>query len=274
MIRLIALILICTTLGSCSLMLSKTEVFHTNYTRFINSGFWVSPSDSYAGFQYTPIATLTVRHVCGYKKNGQYDLMSTDDLLDILVERARKLGANGLIGVKFEYYPNTQNSMPVWIANGIAVDFIGDNPAISHKFNIEKARQFLAAGHNLIVEREGITLYFDPSNLDYVPEDEFVKKYNNQGLFLIKQLVVKTDPEDNSGVVELSREGQYDFTRAVAMVKELNISLIATTKDNKNVVYFDPAIKKYLFREQFIEKYGREAFYKLCDIHSERKSGD
>jgi hypothetical protein len=53
---------------------------------------------------------------------GAADDITPNKILDMLVERAKTRGANGLIGVRI-YRELDANKRPVWRASGVAVKF-------------------------------------------------------------------------------------------------------------------------------------------------------
>lgn len=97
--------------------------YSIDYSRYIKTGFWVSPLDTYAGHQYTPISTITVEYGEGVKF-GKLENITVDDILGMLVSAAEEKGANGLISVKIERrgVPDIKGKRPVWYASGVAIN--------------------------------------------------------------------------------------------------------------------------------------------------------
>lgn len=79
------------------------------------------PSEAQTTYKYLPIASIAMEYGEEFGP-GAADDITPNKILDMLVERAKTRGANGLIGVRI-YRELDANKRPVWQASGVAVKF-------------------------------------------------------------------------------------------------------------------------------------------------------
>ena len=117
--KIVALcIVLCLT---CCTYQAYTVRYSVDYADYINSGFWIFPSEAQPTYKYLPIASVAMEYGEAFGPSAADDI-TPNKMLDMLVERAKTRGANGLIGVRI-YRELDANKRPVWQASGVAVKF-------------------------------------------------------------------------------------------------------------------------------------------------------
>ena len=106
---------------TCCTYQAYTVRYSVDYADYINSGFWIFPSEAQPTYKYLPIASIAMEYGEEFGP-GAADDITPNKILDMLVERAKTRGANGLIGVRI-YRELDANKRPVWQASGVAVKF-------------------------------------------------------------------------------------------------------------------------------------------------------
>lgn len=106
---------------TCCTYQAYTVRYSVDYAEYINSGFWIFPSEAQPTYKYLPIASIAMEYGEEFGP-GAADDITPNKILDMLVERAKTRGANGLIGVRI-YRELDANKRPVWQASGVAVKF-------------------------------------------------------------------------------------------------------------------------------------------------------
>jgi hypothetical protein len=94
-----------------------------DYSQYTKDGFFLSESDA-VSFEYESIGRINAEVISGEdrsaKKNqGFYSarVATEDDIIRVLCEKAKSLGADGLINVKSVHY--VKNS--IWTGSGMAI---------------------------------------------------------------------------------------------------------------------------------------------------------
>ena len=72
-------------------------------------------------------------------------------------------------------------------------------------------------------------------------------------------------------VEKIATTNKYDLEKALKMANERSIQLIAKSKKDGQTVYLDPDKEIYLFRSDFIKKYGLAIIQQLEVISEKRK---
>jgi uncharacterized protein YbjQ (UPF0145 family) len=89
-----------------------------DYSKYAKKGFFLSESNS-VNFEYEAFGSLSVVVLSGKKQGEGYKVASSDDAVRLLYEKAKDLGVNGLINVKFDY--STVNKRSLVTASGMAI---------------------------------------------------------------------------------------------------------------------------------------------------------
>lgn len=95
--------------------------YSVEYDDYINNGFLIFPSEAQPAYKYIPIASVAMEYGEEFGP-GVSDNITPNIILDMLVERSKANGANGLIGVRI-YRKLDSDKRPVWYASGVAVKF-------------------------------------------------------------------------------------------------------------------------------------------------------
>ena len=106
-------------LGGCSFS-AYDKTYYTDFTRYAKDDFLVSSVTDYTGTPYVALGDIIIEH---YPGNGdEQELSDAQDMLDKLVQAAKKRGANGIIGYTCDL-TMTKYGPSKWTASGIAVHF-------------------------------------------------------------------------------------------------------------------------------------------------------
>lgn len=110
------------TLSSCTIKYPAVALTHSiDYSKHMSNGFFLTESNS-VSFDYSPVGSVNVVLQDGWevtqgKKNegyytqeeysklklGKYVYATYDDTLDLLVKKAKSMGADGIIGLRLHY---------------------------------------------------------------------------------------------------------------------------------------------------------------------------
>lgn len=111
-------------LYSCTIQLPEyTRTSFLDFNKY--KPFLVSSLPDYAGYSYTSLGQIIVE--VGQATTYQNGMVSTkavssQTVLDLLVNEAKESGANGIIGVNISYTPaSDRRAQPCWTAIGIAI---------------------------------------------------------------------------------------------------------------------------------------------------------
>jgi hypothetical protein len=143
--QLIITSLMIVLLGSCAIQLPiplKTSTY-LDFTKYPD--FYITQSQS-LDFKYKPIGLITSTVISGYKRkqteaenmvvNDQkyfavnstmdHDFigMTAKDAVDLIYEKAKAMGANGIIGIKIDYIPSGTPGFSTYgfTASGMAIE--------------------------------------------------------------------------------------------------------------------------------------------------------
>lgn len=122
------LILFVALLQSCATVYHEA-VYSIDFRDYVEKGFMISPTDT--GFDYTPLTQLEVDFYIGKivtdedkdgleKGVGGY-YPTSKRMMDKVVDKAKMLGADGIVCFKVQYFPQTKYSQAFYQATGVAV---------------------------------------------------------------------------------------------------------------------------------------------------------
>lgn len=251
---LIAIIAGSMNFGGCAVYTAQTIKYSTDYGRHINRGFWVSPMETYAGYKYIPLASITIEYGEEIGFNAS-DGMTPDVMLDMLVDEAKIKGADGLIAVKINRQ-RILNQRPTWIATGVAIKFNGETPLNDvsiittlpdTKYDLKKALEISKSDQLPLIGKIGDnTLYLDPETKTYLKEVEFTDKYGASQLYQLNEFA------------KTARTPKPLYIRGYRQDRLENVSSQADT-----ILYLDESTGKYINEKKYIKKYGNEKFQEL-----------
>ncbi len=185
-----SLLLIATAVFSTACSFPAYEkLYYTDFTRYAHEDFFVSSLTEYTGNPYTALGNIVVEYYRG-SGSGQQKPADSQDMLDRLVQAAKKVGANGIIGyscssIGIEYDPAK------WIASGIAVHFdnpphIPNNLPLVAPIDTPNAMDFLQETVDYLIANDirfliwpsaNEEFYFDLEQKTHIPRQEFDTKY-------------------------------------------------------------------------------------------------
>ncbi len=166
----------------CLLLTGCYSVFYyADFQKYAKSGFTVSNLSDFTGRSYVAIGDLTLET----NKDLTYQAM-----LDQMVDKAKKIGANGLIGYDVKRYVTRYRSFLV--ASGVAVVFDKPLPIVPEKIQKNKnirydmAKALEDAKYKriyLVIEKGGVVKeVYDPDTDKYLTFRQFVNKYGVETL--------------------------------------------------------------------------------------------
>ncbi len=170
---------------ACSLP-AYEKLYYTDFTRYAHEDFFVSSLTEYTGNPYTALGNIAVEYYTG-SGAGQQKPADSQNMLDRLVQAAKKVGANGIIG----YSMSNKYDPKKWIASGIAVHF--DNPpympsnlVLVTPITPENTRDFAKETVDYLITNDirfliwpsaNEEFYFDLDQNTHIPRKEFDTKY-------------------------------------------------------------------------------------------------
>lgn len=121
------LILFVALLQSCATVYHEAA-YSIDFRDYVEKGFMISPTDT--GFDYISLGQLEVNFYLGTVvtngdkanliKDGDY-YPTSRRIMDKVVDEAKKLGADGIVCFKVQYFPQTKYSQAFYQATGVAV---------------------------------------------------------------------------------------------------------------------------------------------------------
>lgn len=191
--RQILIIILACVVSSCTFK-PYTATYSIDFTRYMEEDFTVSSLADFTGRPYIALGNVIVEHYEGRDGLGHpIDPVTIQKMVDLLVEKAIAMGANGVISVNVTA-PIHQVSAS-WFASGVAVKFKDNvkenNSVIFKKYDMQKAQSIAAKEKIALVafaKKDGVRVYFDPDTNLYFYKNQFIRKYGHAVLEeLIKQ---------------------------------------------------------------------------------------
>lgn len=166
---------LCLLLSSCS----YSVFYYADFQKYAKSGFTVSSLSDFTGRSYVAIGDLTLET----NKDLTYQ-----EMLDQMVDKAKKIGANGLIGYDAKRYVTRYSSFRV--ASGVAVVFDKPLSAVPEKiqkgirYDLAKALEDAKYKRIYLVVENGAVVkeVYDPDTEKYLTFRQFVSKYGAETL--------------------------------------------------------------------------------------------
>lgn len=203
-----SLLLIATAVFSTACSFPAYEkLYYTDFTRYAHEDFFVSSLTEYTGNPYTALGNIVVEYYRG-SGSGQQKPADSQDMLDRLVQAAKKVGANGIIGYSCHLTTASKYSTSKWIASGTAVHFDNpphipdalpfDNKAV--QVTTEDAKSFAQQTVDYLIANDikfiiwsaaAGELYFDLGLKKHIPQKEFDTKYGENTAYTIDILYQK-----------------------------------------------------------------------------------
>ena len=173
---------LCSLLTGCSYYSTYSTFYYTDFQKYAKSGFTVSNLSDFSGRSYVAIGNLVLK--TNKKLNYQ-------ELLDQMVNKAKKIGANGLVGYNVEIYETKYSRYRV--ASGVAVVFDKPLPVVREKirknvrYDIAKALEDVKYKRIYLVVKNGTVVeqVYDPDTKKYLTFQQFIDKYGEETLFEI-----------------------------------------------------------------------------------------
>lgn len=199
------------TLSSCFVYRPYTETIYTaDFKPYTVDGFFITPASSINEI-YDPIALVDINFTPGVLDGGtnwsKYYYPTHSEMLDKLVNQAKKVGANALLDFKitivYNYTKDGNTSIDHYIASGYAVkisprkSIVADTPVApvtDNKYDIEKAYKITSERNIPIVKQNEIDesyMYFDPDSGIYLSRTAFAQKYGYAILSQLQDVVNK-----------------------------------------------------------------------------------
>lgn len=146
--KLLLLVFLAIFLNSCSPTYYQEKTTILDFREYTKQGFIISPTTS--GFEYMPISEINISFYPGGKlteefkgKRGikkqelkyseYYYSPSSTRMLDKIVEEAKNMGANGIVGFKSSYIPGGKYGSGYWNICGVAVVTKGNKLAFEDR---------------------------------------------------------------------------------------------------------------------------------------------
>lgn len=147
--KILLSLLFVATMTSCSVLPKYPYVQNAvvlDYSEYTNKGFFMTEANS-VSFGYKALGSVSAKVQSGYEvigetirkavkddiygnsedkrkvKYGKYKRAYSDDALKVLYEKAKEIGANGLINIKISYVTNSYSTISddVIIVTGMAI---------------------------------------------------------------------------------------------------------------------------------------------------------